>query len=123
MIGQAHSRTLPLDLVKFQKPNWVATTILDISAEVKNDRTEGVDHLKRDTEPLTSRWRRHLAPFETERCVARQRVSADPQVVRWSRSGRPAYIRNTAQTTRRYPPSSCTKAPCCAHPTAAPHAP
>ena len=73
-VRQTGARALPLDLLEVQQPNRIAAAVLNVGAEIKNDRTERVDHLRRNAEPLTSRWRRHSALSATARRVARRLV-------------------------------------------------
>ena len=45
-VGQTGARALPLDLLEVQQPNRIAAAVLNVGAEIKNDRTERVDHLR-----------------------------------------------------------------------------
>src|SRR5262249_45729801 len=73
-VAQTRCGALVLDLGKIQNTNRIAVAILNIEAEVKDDRAEGLDHCRRDAEAFTSRQVGHVALLLTERLVAQRRV-------------------------------------------------
>jgi hypothetical protein len=73
-IAQARRGALTLDFGKIQKAHRVATAILNIEAEVKDDRPVSLDHCRRDAEAFTSRQLGHVALSRIEQLVARRHV-------------------------------------------------
>ena len=73
-IGKAGACALALDPLEIEKPHRIAAAVLNVGAQVEDDRAERLDHLRTDAEPLTSRRRRHSVPFGPQPPGAPRRV-------------------------------------------------